>query len=87
MAKGATFFSNLLLLFLLLSAFVFANEARLLKSQNSVEMEIVKVLDGLYVEAVKTGGPSRGGDGHAATNRALTLGGIKKSGPSPGEGH
>ncbi|KAH6782253.1 hypothetical protein C2S52_000866 [Perilla frutescens var. hirtella] len=92
MAKGqkpVTFFSNLLLLILLIS-FVFVNEARLLKpdrNQSPIEKEIMKVLDDLYVVAVKTGGPSHGGDGHAATNKALTLEGIKKSGPSPGEGH
>lgn len=88
MAKGATLLSNLLVLVLLCSS-VFVNEARLLKAQNSIdEMEIMKVLDGLYVDAVKTGGgPSRGGGGHEATNRALTLEGIKKSGPSPGAGN
>lgn len=51
-----------------------------------VDREMMKILEELYVEAVKTGGPSHGGDGHAATN-ALTLGGIKRSGPSPGSGN
>ncbi|KAL1546923.1 hypothetical protein AAHA92_23456 [Salvia divinorum] len=76
MAKGATFFS--ILLFLLLGSLVFSNEARMLRPQSS------EVLDDLYVAAVKAhGGPSRGGEGHARTNRAKTLEGIKKSGPSP----
>lgn len=87
--SAATFFSNLLLLVLLCS-FIFVNEARLLKpvqNQSSIEMEIMKVLDDLYVAAVKTGGPSNGGEGHAAIHKALTLDGIKKSGPSPGAGN
>lgn len=82
--RSVSLCSNLLLL-LLLYSFVLANEARLLKPQSSIEMEIVKVLDDLCVEAVKTAGPRLGGD--APTNKALTLEGIKKSGPSPGEGH
>ncbi|KAL1546922.1 hypothetical protein AAHA92_23455 [Salvia divinorum] len=81
MMRGATFFSNLLFL-LLLGSFVFGNEARMVKPHNSVEMDITKVLDDLHVEAVKTGG-----EGHATTNGALTLEGIKKSGPSPGAGN
>lgn len=89
MAKGASFFSNILLLVLFVSL-VFASEARLLKpvqNQSSIEMEIMKVLDDLYVAAVKTGGPSNGGDGHATITNALSLDGIKKSGPSPGSGN
>ncbi|KAG6438108.1 hypothetical protein SASPL_103044 [Salvia splendens] len=79
MAKGATFFSKILFLLLILSSFVFGNEARILKPENS------NVLDGFYVAAIKVhGGPSRGGEGHARTNRAKTLEGIKKSGPNPG---
>lgn len=72
-------------LLLLLSSFFVQNEARLLKTiqhESSIEVEIMKVLNDLYLEAVKTGGPSHGGDGHA-----LTLGGIKRSGPSPGAGN
>lgn len=93
MAKGrnsATFFLNLLLLLVLLGSFVFVSEARSLKpvqNKSSIEMEIMKVLDDLYVAAVKTGGPSNGGDGHATITRALSLDGIKKSGPSPGSGN
>lgn len=89
MARGATFFMNLLF-FLLLSCYILGNEARMMKPHSSleIEMEIMKVLDDLYVEAVKTGGgPSDRGEGHATTNRALTLEGIKKSGPSPGAGN
>lgn len=76
-------------LLLLLSSLFFPNEARpmrTLEHQSVIDREIMKVLDELYVEAIKTGGPSHGGDGHAATN-ALTLEGIKKSGPSPGAGN
>lgn len=65
MAKGATFFSKILFLLLVLSSFVFGNEARILKPH-----ENSNVLGGFYVAAVKVhGGPSRGGEGHARTNR------------------
>ncbi|KAG8377487.1 hypothetical protein BUALT_Bualt08G0038000 [Buddleja alternifolia] len=66
-----------------------AHSTRLLKPvklQSSIDRDIMKILDNLYVEAIKNGGPSHGGEGHAETN-ALTLGGIKKSGPKPGTGN
>lgn len=89
--KGKTNVALCSVLLLLISCHLFSVQARLLKpaadqNRNSIEMEIAKVLNHLYVEAVKTGGPSHGGDGHAATH-GLTLGGIKRSGPSPGAGN
>ncbi|OWM70837.1 hypothetical protein CDL15_Pgr014510 [Punica granatum] len=43
---------------------------------------IEALLDGLYVEAIKSGGPSSGGKGHASTTY------FTNSGPSQGgEGH
>ncbi|KAG8377486.1 hypothetical protein BUALT_Bualt08G0037900 [Buddleja alternifolia] len=89
MANGLKSLTLFTVLILLLSCIFFPNEARLFKpvqQQNMIDREIMKILDDLYVEAMKNGGPSHGGDGHAATD-ALTLGGIKKSGPSPGDGH
>lgn len=78
MIKSLTLF---LLLLSSLIMFVPINEARPIRD-SMIEREIEKVLNELYVEAIKTGGPSHGGDGHG-----LTLGGIKKSGPSPGAGN
>lgn len=75
--------------FLVLSLVVFSvvfvvpsNGRPLSEKGNDVDGEIEKVLEELYLKGMKTGGPSHGGDGHA-----LTLGGIKKSGPSPGAGN
>ncbi|KAL9172332.1 hypothetical protein ABFS82_03G038800 [Erythranthe guttata] len=93
MAKGVksvTLFFVLVLVVIVMGCLFFSVEARVLKSdanyqqnhKSAIEMDIVKILEDLYVEGVKTGGPSHGGDGHA-----LTLGGIKKSGPSPGAGN
>lgn len=65
---------------ILLSSLFRVNEARLLN--DPVESAIEKILGELYVEAMKTGGPSHGGEGNG-----LALGGIKRSGPSPGEGN
>ncbi|KAM3237404.1 hypothetical protein P3S67_011827 [Capsicum chacoense] len=48
-------------------------------------LNVVNV-DGLYFEAIKTGGPSSRGEGHKYKD-ASTLGGIKNSGPSPGMNH
>ncbi|KAK4751452.1 hypothetical protein SAY87_004934 [Trapa incisa] len=39
------------------------------------------MIQGLYLEAIKTGGPSSGGKGHGFTTY------FTNSGPSPGEGH
>lgn len=74
----------------LLSSLFFTNEGRVIKEKHSnpIDSEIEKVLEELYVEAMKTGGPSHGGEGHGATHGwGLTLEGIKTSGPSPGQGH
>lgn len=83
----ATMLKSLLLVIfvLLFSSFFFINEARPLsmaEQHNSIESSVEK----LYLEAIKTGGPSHGGEGHRSTND-LTLEDIKKSGPSPGDGH
>ncbi|KAL8487503.1 hypothetical protein ACS0TY_023532 [Phlomoides rotata] len=83
MAKSLKSALTLLLLLLSSSLFFFVpiNEARPMRA-SMIEREIVKVLDDLYVEGIKTGGPSHAGDGHS-----FTLGGIKNSGPSPGAGN
>ncbi|PIN16435.1 hypothetical protein CDL12_10913 [Handroanthus impetiginosus] len=81
--KPLTLLAFLLFLF---SFVLFLNEARPLGNiepqKYIIEGDIMKILEDLYYEAVKTGGPSHGGDGHGKIN-ALTLGWIKKSGPSP----
>lgn len=59
------------------------SEARPLKPALDRGIEIF--FEGLYVEGIKTGGPSSGGGGHSFPN-AKTLGGIKNSGPSSGGG-
>ncbi|KAJ4841058.1 hypothetical protein Tsubulata_028358 [Turnera subulata] len=41
--------------------------------------------DGLYIQGIKTGGPSGGGKGHALTDQIRRF--EESSGPSPGEGH
>lgn len=71
----------------LLSCFVINSEARPLKDEKIESSNAMKeLLNGLMVEAIKTGGPSNGGHGHESTN-ALTLEEIKRSGPSPGQGN
>ncbi|KAL1564794.1 hypothetical protein AAHA92_07092 [Salvia divinorum] len=76
MAKTLTF---LALLVLLSSVFVISSDARALRlrPKSVTEREMVKVLEDLYI---KSGGPRNNGF-------ALTLEGIKKSGPSPGAGN
>lgn len=72
----------LLLFLLLLSSLFFSIEARPIRDSEPQSMIEGEIIEELYVEAIKTGGPSHGGDGHAATH-AL----IHKSGPSPGAGN
>ncbi|KAK4348856.1 hypothetical protein RND71_031611 [Anisodus tanguticus] len=80
MARGLKYFAVLIAINILFSSSLFLNiEARPLST-------IEKVVDGLYIEAVKTGGPSSRGEGHNYID-ASTLGGIKNSGPSPGMNH
>lgn len=85
----ATTLKSLCLFFLLLLvSSLFISEARPLNgaaSRNPISKGIEILIDGLNIEAVKTGGPSGGGKGHQFTD-AQTLG-VTKSGPSPGEGH
>ncbi|TYK12857.1 hypothetical protein E5676_scaffold255G004490 [Cucumis melo var. makuwa] len=42
--------------------------------------------EGLSLGAIKQSGPSAGGDGHKFVNYD-TFGGMKDSGPTPGDGH
>lgn len=82
--KYLTFFISLLL-------FVSLFEARPLSIStenhyDSIDIEIEKILEDLYVEDLKAGGLNSGGKGHGSSN-AFTLREIKKSGPSPGDGH
>ncbi|KAL6521893.1 hypothetical protein OROMI_031770 [Orobanche minor] len=96
MARGLNSLSLLTAFLLLL--IVLSNpdivDARLIRTSSSEHenkndsREITKVLDYLHLEAIKNGGPSDGGAGHATRNAStLRLGGIKKSGPSPGDGN
>lgn len=81
----------LLLLFLLIS--VQDSKARLLKTATAADADadhhlslIQTVVDKLYIEAIKNGGPSNGGKGHKFVN-AQPVQRIMNSGPSPGEGN
>lgn len=74
------------LAFLLLSSLFLSGNARPMKAmeqQSFVEKEIMNILEDLYIEGIKTGGPSSGGEGNSAIH-ALNLEGIKRSGPSRG---
>ncbi|KAK4352131.1 hypothetical protein RND71_027649 [Anisodus tanguticus] len=78
MARGLNFFAVFIAIHFFLSSYMFFKcEARPLNTE---------FLEGLYTEAIKTGGPSSRGEGHRSID-ALTLGGIKNSGPSPGMNH
>lgn len=56
---------------------------RLSESSKSVAKRIGIFIDELYIEGIKTGGPSAGGEGHGFKN-AETLGEGKVGGPSAG---
>lgn len=90
MARSLKFFTIFIAIYFFLSSLFFFNiEARPLNSCENQVMENaidVKFVEGLYAEAIKTGGPSSRGEGHRSLD-ALTLGGIKNSGPSPGMNH
>ncbi|TMW83088.1 hypothetical protein EJD97_002992 [Solanum chilense] len=78
MTRGLNIFVLLIVVNVLLSSSLFINiEARPLNVVN---------VDGLYFEAIKTGGPSSRGEGHKYRD-VSTLGGVKNSGPSPGMNH
>ncbi|EXB89246.1 hypothetical protein L484_006800 [Morus notabilis] len=64
------------------------SEARPLTAppRSSTSEGIEFLFEGLYIEGIKTGGPSSGGGGHNFPNAVQTLGGIKNSGPSSGGG-
>lgn len=78
---------SLLLLIFLLFIFILsvnqveARNPKNLMHRSSIDTEVTKILGELYVEAIKTGGPSHGGDGHAFTN-SFNSDGIKNSGPN-----
>ena len=85
--KPLTFFLALLLI----CGFIFSTstEARPYYgglSLSSISKGTEKLLDGLYIEAIKNEGPSSGERRHMFPNMR-TLVGIKDSGPSPGQGH
>lgn len=77
---------GLLVLFLLVnSSVLMVLEARPMSIIGTKEVD-VDVFDWLSLGAIKQSGPSGPGVGHKFSN-AETLGGIKDSGPSPGQGH
>lgn len=80
-------FSTLLLLLLVLIS-VQDSKARLLKTADPDHRHsiIQTVVDKLYIEAIKNGGPSDGGEGHNFVN-VQPVQRIMNSGPSPGDGH
>ncbi|OIT37626.1 hypothetical protein A4A49_52171 [Nicotiana attenuata] len=87
MTRGLKSFAVLILINLLFSSSIFLNsEARPLNVVLAAENPIEKIWEGLYAEAIKTGGPSSRGEGHKYID-ASTLGGVKNSGPSPGMNH
>lgn len=78
--------SLILLIFLLFIFILSVNQVEARNPKNlmhgsSIDTEVTKILGELYVEAIKTGGPSHGGDGHAFTN-SLNSDGIKNSDPN-----
>jgi len=77
--------------FFLCSLFLFnISEARALNfSRNQVMKSVIdiKFMKELYVEGIKTAGPSPKGSGHHKPIHALIHGGIKNSRPSTGMNH
>ena len=87
---GITTSKALICFFILLHVLGSVSEARpLTPGRSNVTKGIENLFDEQFIEAIKTGGPSSGGEGHNFPNDiAQTLGGIKNSGPSPGgRGH
>lgn len=73
------FFCSFFVLIILINSGFMSTEGRPIKdaeTQNYIDEEITTKIGELYVEAIKTGGPSDEGRGHKLN-----------SGPSPGEGH
>ncbi|KAK1323890.1 hypothetical protein QJS10_CPA02g00377 [Acorus calamus] len=56
------------------------------KNERHSKGEVKDFFDGLYLWDVKVSGPNPGGKGHASKTLD-TMGGVKTSGPSPGQGH
>ena len=87
---GNTSLKALICFFTLVLALI-GSEGRPLTPRRSYATKGIAILsdEQFMVEAIKTGGPSSGGEGHSFPNDvAQTLGGIKNSGPSPGgRGH
>lgn len=80
--KSLTLLTFLLFIVFILSVNqVEARNPKNLMHQTSIDTKITKILGELYVEAIKTGGPSHGGDGHAFTD-SLTSDGIKNPDPN-----
>lgn len=93
MAKSFKSVCFYFVLLLASSSLVLVSEARPLRDvegrpRNSVITKGIEIFfDGLYIEGIKTGGPSPGGGGHAFTN-AQTLESKNTAGPSAGgKGH
>lgn len=91
MARGFRALHLLVLVLPLLLSFVFLSaQARpfnpLTMKQGNIDCEVVGFVEDLSVEALKTSGPSPPGKGHKRME-VYALGGIKDSGPSPGQGH
>ncbi|CAL8996297.1 unnamed protein product [Prunus brigantina] len=90
---------SILVLLTLSSRVLVISEARPLKlgsSWSSIDKEMESVFDGLFVDAMKNGGPSSGGKGHAFTDsetlggnkHSVYIGAMKNEGPSSGgNGH
>ncbi|GAY39588.1 hypothetical protein WN944_008520 [Citrus x changshan-huyou] len=93
MAKSFKSVRFYFVLLLVSSSLVLVSEARPLndvegRPRNPIITKGIEIFfDGLYIEGIKTGGPSGGGAGHAFTN-AQTLESKDTAGPSAGgKGH
>ncbi|GMN35031.1 hypothetical protein TIFTF001_005051 [Ficus carica] len=88
MAKSMNLKPQMLISFFIMALLVVSVEARPLMpaGRSPVNKGIEILFEGLYVEGIKTGGPSSGGGGHNFPFAQTTLGGIKNSGPSTGGG-
>ncbi|KAK1301021.1 hypothetical protein QJS10_CPB13g00444 [Acorus calamus] len=81
-----TKFVGFLTLTFLMSSFCFSARARPLNMFGEVKVGFGGFVDGMSILCVKSSGQDPGGKGHKFAEVDV-LGGIKKSGPSPGHGH
>ncbi|KAJ7966565.1 PAMP-induced secreted peptide 2 [Quillaja saponaria] len=81
------FLSFIFFVLLLSNSLFIVTEARPPRSLTSSKGIGIFFEEGLYLQGIKTGGPTPGGKGHAFTNIVRKLRVIINSGPSPGEGH